>query len=366
MGEVLQNHPGDREFPVRGRWRHRAMVAKARRQTGRRRDRAAAWIIMALAIVAFFVALVASTAGPYDVRQHFGYGFQAVWRCFLIAFVVWFVLTFVTSLRDLTLPVREQRRYRALARTPELPEHRLQQLALASFGDFSDGWWPASLAPYGSRTELGGQWLDDTTPSPFVTIPLPARPFLRQELDQTYKVASGRDAQTFALDLIGPKSISWQFAALARSPEGDERLSRMSSLLGEDPWAARNLLEARDMRPAKLLWAMDVKNAVSMIRGAYCAGLLTSDEAWATIDIVSTVAFTVFDSWDDFFDDLRAGYALVYDDLKTIQEFDRLRAELARSNWPVTRLPFPATPHAPLPRTVVEPLAAAEDDTGRS
>ncbi|PCN49496.1 hypothetical protein Csp2054_00595 [Curtobacterium sp. 'Ferrero'] len=342
------------------------MVAKARRQTGRRRDRAAAWIIMALAIVAFFVALVAATAGPYDVREHFGYGFEAAWRCFLIAFVVWFVLTFVTSLRDLTLPVREQRRYRALAGQRELPDHRLQQLALASFGDFADRWWPASLAPYGSRVELGGQWLDDKTPSPFVTIPLPVLPFLRQEMDQKYKVASGRDAQTFALDLIGPKSISWQFAALARSPEGDERISRMSSLLGDDPWAARNLLEGGDARPAKLLWAMDVKNAVSMIRGAYCAGLLTSDEAWATIDIVSNVAFSVFDSWDDYFDDLRAGYALVYDDLKTIQDFDRLRDELSRSNWPVTRLPFPATPDAPLPRSVVSPLTANEDESSQS
>lgn len=321
---------------------------------------------MALAIVAFFVALVAATAGPYDVREHFGYGFEAAWRCFLIAFVVWFVLTFVTSLRDLTLPVREQRRYRALAGRRELPDHRLQQLALASFGDFADGWWPASLAPYGSRAELGGQWLDDKTPSPFVTIPLPALPFLRQEMDQKYKVASGRDAQTFALDLIGPKSISWQFAALARSPEGDERISRMSSLLGDDPWAARNLLEGGDARPAKLLWAMDVKNAVSMIRGAYCAGLLTSDEAWATIDIVSNVAFSVFDSWDDYFDDLRAGYALAYDDLKTIQDFDRLRDELSRSNWPVTRLPFPATPDAPLPRSVVSPLTANEDESSQS
>lgn len=321
---------------------------------------------MALAIVAFFVALVAATAGPYDVREHFGYGFEAAWRCFLIAFVVWFVLTFVTSLRDLTLPVREQRRYRALAGQRELPDHRLQQLALASFGDFADRWWPASLAPYGSRAELGGQWLDDNTPSPFVTIPLPALPFLRQEMDQKYKVASGRDAQTFALDLIGPKSISWQFAALARSPEGDERISRMSSLLGDDPWAARNLLEGGDARPAKLLWAMDVKNAVSMIRGAYCAGLLTSDEAWATIDIVSNVAFSVFDSWDDYFDDLRAGYALVYDDLKTIQDFDRLRDELSRSNWPVTRLPFPATPDAPLPRSVASPLTANEDESSQS
>jgi hypothetical protein len=54
------------------------MVAKARRQTGRRRDRAPAWIIMAVAIVAFFAAVVAATAGPYDVRAHFGYGVQAV------------------------------------------------------------------------------------------------------------------------------------------------------------------------------------------------------------------------------------------------------------------------------------------------
>lgn len=142
MGEALQNHPGDREFPVRPRWRHRAAVAKARKQTGRRRDRAAAWIIMAIAIVAFFAVLLISILAPYEVRQHFGYGIQAVWRCFLIAVVVWFVLTFIVSLRDIGLPVREQRRYRERTRARELRVRRLQQLALTSFGDFHEGWWP--------------------------------------------------------------------------------------------------------------------------------------------------------------------------------------------------------------------------------
>jgi len=339
MGEALQNHPGDREFPVRPRWRHRAMVAKARKQTGRRRDRAAAWITMAIAIVAFFVALVAATAGPYDVRAHFGYGIQAVWRYFLIAVVVWFVLTFITSLRDIGLPVREQRRYRERTGARELPVRRLQQLALASFGDFHDGWWPASLAPYGSRVELGGEYLQDTTPSPFVTIPLPPLTFLRRELDETYKIASGRDAQAFAVDLLGPKSVSWQFLALSRSAEGETRLTRLSSLLGTDPWAGSSLLERRADRPPKLLWS---------------------------IDLVSDVAFTLFDSWDDYFDNLRAAYALVYDELKTVQEFDAGRRELFASNWPVTRLPWPGSPGALLPRTVSDPLWADEDDASVS
>ncbi len=366
MGEALQNHPGDREFPVRARWRHRAMVATARKQTGRRRDRSAAWIIMAIAIVAFFVALVAATAGPYDVREHFGYGAQAAWRCLLIAVVVWFVLTFVASLRDIGLPVREQRRYRQRTGTAELPVRRQQQLALASFGDFHDGWWPTSLAPYGARVELGGEYLQDATPSPFVTIPLPAVAFLRRELDETYKIASGRDAQVFAVDLLGPKSASWQFLALSRSPEGEARLTRVSSLLGTDPWAASNLLEARPGRPPKLLWSMDVKNAIAAVRGAFVAGLLSAEDAWASIDLVSSVAFTVFDSWDDYFDNLRAAYAVVYDELKTVQEFDALRHELSASDWPVTRLPWPATPGAPLPRTVSEPLRADEDDASIS
>jgi hypothetical protein len=366
MGEALQNHPGDREFPVRPRWRHRAMVAKARKQTGRRRDRAAAWIIMAIAIVAFFVVLLISILAPYDVRQHFGYGIQAVWRCFLIAVVVWFVLTFITSLRDIGLPVREQRRYRERTRARELPVRRLQQLALASFGDFHDGWWPASLAPYGSRVELGGEYLQDTTQSPFVTIPLPPLTFLRRELDETYKIASGRDAQAFAVDLLGSKSVSWQFLALSRSAEGETRLTRLSSLLGTDPWAGSSLLERRADRPPKLLWSMDVKNAVTAVRGAYAAGLLSEDDAWSSIDLVSDVAFTLFDSWDDYFDNLRAAYALVYDELKTVQEFDAGRRELFASNWPVTRLPWPASPGALLPRTVSDPLWADEDDASVS
>jgi hypothetical protein len=56
-------------------------------------------------------------------------------------------------------------------------------------------------------------------------------------------------------------------------------------------------------------------------------------------DRPSDVAFTVFESWDDYFDDLRAAYALAYDDLKTMQEFDAARRNLFASNWPVTRLP---------------------------
>lgn len=321
---------------------------------------------MAVAIVAFFAAVVAATAGPYDLRAHFGYGVQAVWRCLLIAVVVWFVLTFIVSLRDIGLPVREQRRYRQRTGARELPLHRQQQLALTSLGDFQDGWWPASLAPYGARVELGGDFLDDATRSPFVTIPLPAITFLRRELDETYKIASGRDAQAFALDLLGPKSVSWQFVALSRSQDGEQRLTRVSSLLGSDPWAATNLLEERPGRAAKLVWAMDVKNAITATRGAYCAGLLSADEAWATIDLVSDVAFTVFESWDDYFDDLRAAYALAYDDLKTVQEFDAARRALFASNWPATRLPWPDRPVTPLPRTVSTPLWRNEDDAAVS
>ena len=338
----LQNAYGDREFPVRDRWRHVRpyRLAAQRRDPSRAALRNLIWTGPALVVIVVVGGAVVSSDGTPDQGAFFLAG--------LLAFAVLIAAgLLVGGLVDRGAPRREQQRYRRLTGAADVTERQQQLLALDAQSDSAIGGWNSSLdyGPAWSRmpAELRRRH-EHGARSFFVTMPMFGVRALRAKLDADEHIASGGDVELFVADALAERSLSARFTRILHGPDGERMLARLASLTGTSQWDLRALDEPADGRPARLLRAADTQRVIAVVRMAYLAEHVDADTAWRLIERAAEPASALFTSWDDYWADVRIGLAFWSDRLDAVQSFDEGLAALRSNAWPATRVPFPTGP----------------------
>ncbi|TQL02048.1 uncharacterized protein DUF1266 [Cellulomonas sp. SLBN-39] len=339
---LLQNHPGDRAFPVGVHPGSGRRVREARRGTPADRARTLGAVVVAvLLVLAVLVAepWVLPLVAPDGLADP-GFLLAAL---VLVALLAAAVRT-VVGVADWALPRREQQHYLRAGRVPPLTLRQQQLLALDALADYQIGAWNHSLEHWPCEVRLAGRVpVPPRGRGPYLTLPLHRTAALRGAMDRDHKVA-GTDA---ALDALGraflDRSVSLPFVDALGGPSRDEVLTRVSALTGltRDEVAARGVPADPDA-PARLLWAKDVMLTVAFARLAWMAGYLTEDQAWSHVERAGDVAFTLFSSWQEYWDEVRLGHAFTEDSLGAVQAFDAVLADYRSSRWPSKALPWPA------------------------
>ncbi|MGO3886163.1 MAG: DUF1266 domain-containing protein [Mycetocola sp.] len=337
---TLQNHFGDREFPVRPRWRHRTEVTRqrARRRPGWSRLRLVLVVVgVALAGAAGYgIAALLSADLPCDAQQSV---------CLAGMAAAMLVTVCVVMIRDRSLPLREQRRYRALSVAAEPTPRQLQLLALDAHGDYELGGWNGSLAFRPSWAEMPetvrARFQMGRAGQPFITLPLEDVGTLRNFLDAQARITGPTDVELLINDVVASRSLSHRFAAALRTAEGDRVAARLSGLTGVDEFTIAELSLPAAERPATQLWPADAQRLIAIIRMSVVAEFTTPERAWELIERVATMATAVVDSWDEYWANVRLGVAFASDSRQAVSDFDERHAEFLASAWPALELPFP-------------------------
>ena len=338
---MLQNRYGDREFPVRDRWRY----ARLAREAARRQDpsraalRGLIWMAPAILVLVAIVPGVVSddaAASPADAS------FLGALGVFVLVAAAGLI---VGALVDRSIPRREQQRYRRLVGDQEVTERQQQLLALDAQSDYAIGGWNSSL-DYGPAwsmmpADMRKRHEQSAKRSFFVTMPLFEERALRARLDADEHIASGGDVELFVADALSDASLSGRFHRVLHGADGERMLARVASLTGVGQWDLRALDEAVDGRSARLLWAADTQRVIAVLRMAYLAGHIDAATTWRLIERAAEPASALFTGWDDYWADVRIGLAFLTDRLEVVQQMDDSLAGLRGSDWPAAHVPFP-------------------------
>ncbi|WP_077489009.1 DUF1266 domain-containing protein [Sinomonas mesophila] len=336
---TLQNHPGDREFPVAWRWRFRKLRAdaiqprEAKIWRGVKISAAAAAFVTVLVLK--LLALPSSTFLVVIVA--------AMWAYWIVDLI-----------EDATVagqPLREQRRYIDITGHRALSGRQQQLLALSAQDDFARGLWNSSLEYRPAAVAVSGWKPGDEAPKGLTLLrPIEPEALRMGLLDHETGRLTAFDERLGSQ--LADESVSWQLLGTLEGPGRAEAAARLARILSTSPDHVVDVASSEPGRPPKLAWALDVQRAVDLARVYYMAGVLTEEEAWDRIEDVARIATGLFSSWDEYWDNLRIGVAFASNDLATVREFDALREKFKTSSWPAASVPFPQPTRAGLPPSV--------------
>ncbi|WDG17711.1 DUF1266 domain-containing protein [Microbacterium sp. Clip185] len=337
---VLQNHPGEVEFPVRTRWRYVRLMER-RRRADPRQMRRRALPVTAIAVPFGIVAVVAS------VGSWAGGSPTSLFVMFFLGLMVGLlVASTALSFFDASAPLRAQRRYVGLAARTPLTERQQQILALDAASDFAIRGWNSSLAFTPTFAELPQQvrakHQDGQRGAPWFALPLPPIAQLRASLDEQYKIVSGSDAELLVADTLSQGLLSSRFAEIANSDDAERMMSRVASLTGLPVFDVYDLARGSDEQPPRLLLAADIERAIGGVRYAYVADYLDAADAWRLLEQLAAKAFAVYRSPDEYWREVVIATAFRSDSLEAVQRQRAAIAELGSSAWPAASVTWPA------------------------
>jgi len=335
----LQNHPGDVEFPVRPRLRFARLAEQRRRSRGGGSGRRALLLTagaVPFGVVGFAVGLLQGS----DDDPAFPFFTFAVGLALGLA-----AGSIVVTVRDAGAPRREQLSYIAQAGTAAPTPRQQQLLALDAISDFSFGGWNSSLAFQPTWAELPqplrARFSDGAKGSPWSELPIPPLSEQRAALDRDFRIASAEDVELFVADVLATGPLSARFAEVSASDEAERMRSRVSALTGESEFHLLERAQPIGGRAPVLLLAGDAERTIGAIRYAYVAGYLPAERAWQLLASIGDRVFEQYDGWDDYRRDAAVAIAFRTDSLSAVQQYHRLRSELAASSWPAASLPYP-------------------------
>jgi len=355
---TLQNHLGDREWPVRSRGRWRALVRSAARGGDSRVGRRSflLFLVPALAVAVGLIATQALWLPLFPNPPADGLG-DLIWAIVLLAAFVGFAVQLgVGGLITGRLPAIEQRRYLELTRARPLTPAQQALLALDAPSDFAAGLWNSSLEYQPSWVllppEMRAKHRDGEAGQPFTTLPIQPLRSARETLDAQFRVVTADDLELFVADCFTASSWSGRLRhVIADDPRA---VARLASLSGLGEFELRDLAVPAGDRPAPLLWGADVQRAIAAIRLAYLAGVVGADRAWELIARAAGIAVAVYGGWSDYWRSLQLARALGSDTLEEVDRTDSALRDLIASEWPAARVPWPpAPPGGVLPPSVL-------------
>jgi hypothetical protein len=338
---VLQNHPGEVEFPVRTRWRYVRLMERRRRADPREMRRRA---VPVTAIAApFGIAAVVLSVGSWANGTA-----TSLFVMFALGTMIGLlVASTALSFFDASAPLRAQQRYLTLAARPPLTERQQQILALDSASDFAIRGWNSSLAFTPTFAELPQQvrskHLDGQRGAPWLALPLPPIAQLRASLDEQYKIVSGSDAELLVADTLSQGLLSTRFEEIANSEDAERMMSRVASLTGLPVFDIYDLARGSEQRPPHLLLAADIERAIGGVRYAYVADYLDAADAWRLLEQLAAKAFAVYRSAEAYWREVVIATAFRSDSLEAVQRQRAAIAELGNSAWPAASVAWPST-----------------------
>lgn len=337
---VLQNHPGEVEFPVRTRWRYVRLMERRRRADPRQMRRRA--VPVTAIAVPFGIAAVVLSVGSWANGTA-----TSLFVMFALGTMIGLlVASTALSFFDASAPLRAQRRHLALAARPPLTERQQQILALDSASDFAIRGWNSSLAFTPTFAELPQQvrskYQDGQRGAPWLALPLPPIAQLRASLDEQYKIVSGSDAELLVADTLSQGLLSARFAEIANSDDAERMMSRVAALTGLPVFDIHDLARGSEQHPPRLLLAADIERAIGAVRYAYVADYLDAADAWRLLEQLAARAFAVYRNPDDYWREVVIATAFRSDSLEAVQRQRAAIAELGSSAWTAASVAWPA------------------------
>lgn len=331
----LQNHPGEREFPVRPHWRYHRPIAAARRQRRSISDRWRGTIIVALILVGW------AALAPWALPAFTAPETPLILGVIAAAMGVAVVIPFVFAASDAFRPVREQQRYRRIGKVVPLTASQQRLLALDALSDYASGTWNSSLEYLPSQVRLGR-----TDAGSFLSLAVVSREQARAMLDEVTGAASEWQLRRVLEDLM-KGTVSAQFRAALSDPQQAARVQQIAARTGQAPEALRTLVTKTDATLAPQLRAMDVSRIVQAVRLGFMAGFLGEDEAWELLARVGQAADAHFSTMTAFVENARVATAFLDEDPAAVATFDRTREGLLASQWPAAAILADDTANAP-------------------
>lgn len=349
---LIQNAPGETEWPVRRRNRYRRMVELFRR--GRNPTRAAlrstALIGPGFAIV--MILLFTQAAWTKAMPPSLDSIDEAIVPLLVITLLIIIVPSVIASIIDAGLPLREQRRY--AAGSPELTERQQQILAIDATSDYAIRGWNSSLEYWPAGVRLRPPLLDPRARSPFLTMALLDVSGVRNDLDRRFRVVNAQTLQLFVADAMSDRSYSASLLRVLSGPDAEVATARIAALSGTDEWDLRARTEPRGARPPVLLWALDAQRIIAAVRMSFVAGYIDESHAWELLEQVADIAFSLHSDWNELHQALIVGTAFMADSLEEVERVRTAVQGLADDGWPAATIPF-GTGSGRLPEQVLSP-----------
>jgi hypothetical protein len=343
---MLQNHPGEREYPVKPDSILRAFEYMPRGQEifGR--------VLIFLAIICGGVALIAygilsdSTKPPKS-------GYLLVAALGSVA-VICVAGLFWMGRRASLIRIREQQSYYALGQFGvTVTQVHLEALQLDGFNG-EIGWtetlehWPA-LVRFPNK------------PPKFRTFSLIQPEEAKMGLDQDWGVLS-TEGYVETVNMLFAGLHSRHFLELASGHNGADLIGRIASV-AEIPRSEVESTLIDTAQPAKLLWAWDLWRVIPLSRNAFAAGLVTEQEAWAQILKASSMVHALFEDLPSYHKNLCIGHAFWSNDYAASRaRRERLHAfERNEPPRPIRHIPWTRSTPDMLPPPIVLEHATDED-----
>lgn len=337
---TLQNHLGERAYPVRPRIWHQRNYQQLRREQKPVRAQGRALLTFAIAFaVAAFVSIK-----WHDIAEVLPFTADGTFAPVLAAVLAFALVAFAVSSLDGFGPWRDQRRYRRLSGATETTPAQRSLLALDAESDFRSGLWNSSLeySPAWSKlpASMRKKYADGAKGYPIVSLPMNDLRDLQADLDKRTRIASERDLELYVADGLAQHSMSARFQAILNGPDAERMLTRIAGLTGLSEWDLRALAEPQAGRPPLLLWAGDVQRLIAITRTAFVAGQVSEQTAWTLIERLGNIAFALYTDSADYWSAVRIATAFASDEVAAVQAFDETMRELRASRWPAATATF--------------------------
>jgi hypothetical protein len=292
---MLQNHPGEKTFPVSNDWSPKASL---RLTPG---ESALAHGMLTLAVISLGLAgltsgIVSEADGPFPEGELFAGACAAVGLLCVLVLLhqLW---------KGATRRVKEQRLYYEVAGIPEsYPEDCREALQLDGVNAL-DAWsetlecWPCERRLQASQAR-------------FQSFTLTSMDEAKTALDEDWGVLTREDYDRVVKELMeGLHTRGFLLDSL--SDDRQALFQRLSALTDLPVREIESLVSSRfeDDCPPRLIWAWDWWRVIPLSRNAFMAGLIPEELAWENILTVSNWVHALFDDLPSYHRNLRVGHA---------------------------------------------------------
>jgi Protein of unknown function (DUF1266) len=334
MKPTLQNHPGDKDFPVS----FQSIFFKLTP------TRFKALPLISKQLLVLIPLLVAGIAVQRE-------GIEAL---FLLIGLpsVFIIFLFWAKYNQIT----EQKKYYKLTQIPALTEAQRLASQLVLPINYFDGGWSETLKLWPTEVRFKGK-----TPK-FSTFTLHTKMDELADLEKWWGVLSQKSYErTFTNLFDGLHSA--QFAYDARYTDSftfqvhKERLSELT-LHGTD--YIDDCSKSIEGCAPKLLWGFDLWRASQLAGSAFSAGIISEEQAWTDRLKATDCAHALFDSLESFMQNYLLGVAYWSDSLEvTHDRMRKIQDYQTNCDWPVAKLVWPKKSETDLPEVILTGCYAA-------
>lgn len=358
MKELLQNNPGERQFPVKTRAKY-----YAQHQGRDMSNIVQGFVIIPLLFIsgsfAWFVfpeMRHRQQEAPEVISQSLMVFGTAVLICLAC------IILSIRFIRNMwRRPKREQQLYYRLSGQDVLPDEKRQALRLDLVTAYQHGFWAETLEYYPLQARVYAQR------NKFSYLNLQPAEVYRKQLDDDWGIISAAEFEEIAAKILTRGWHSYDFTVnlLYNDPER-KLMTRLVQLTGLPEQYIQHCFEdGVDGRPPKLIWGFDWWRLIIMSRHAFMAGYITEERAWEIILQAAGYVYEVFENYEDFYNNYRLGNAYWSNAYETTRERrEAYEYFSATCGWPIRHLAWPAPGQTILPENVRTAFAHELADQG--